>query len=115
MARARDPLEVLRAATDIVMRSGGPTPEELAEARAMVERAVEDGADETLLRDFDFTAGEWLHSEPLESGSDDRDPNEDRDAWDYQDEDMPPPDAHDLDLDRSLQMGRLAKAKREKK
>ncbi len=96
-------------ASGLVLKPGGPTPEELDEARSLVERASIDSGDESLVAMFEHMVGEWLGSDQLSAYA--ADAPEDPGAWDYKDEDMPR-GAHDLDVEKQVQMGRLAKARK---
>ncbi len=96
-------------AGDLVLKPGGPTPEELDEARALVKKASIDADDESLVSMFEEMVDEWLNRDQLSTYA--ADMPEDPKAWDYKDEDMPR-GQHDLDMEKQVQMERLSKVRK---
>src|SRR5574337_1628312 len=97
-------------ATDLVLKPGGPTPEELDEARELARKVEADSGDDGTMMRFEEMVSEWLDSDQLSHFA--AGMPEDRTAFDYKDEDMPPPGSMDPEIEKTTQMDRLVKAKR---
>ena len=99
-------------ACGVVLKPGGPSPDELEEARDTVTRAASESGDETLISKFESMVDEWLDEGDAKLAAFSADAPEDPSAFDYKDEDQPPPGQEDVELSKSVQMDRLAKVKR---